>query len=152
MARSFAAARAGHVAVLIGSTGKMGVGTNVQSRAIALHHVDCPWWPADVEQRDGRIMRQGNQNAEIGIYRYVVEGDGFMWESVSRKARFIAQIMRGKLDVREIEDIGDTALSAAETKALASGNPLLLEQSIAANDVANSSGSNVRGTETRRTF
>lgn len=137
-ARLFAAARTGQVAVLIGSTGKMGVGTNVQARAIALHHVDCPWRPADVEQRDGRIRRQGNQNPEIGIYRYVVEGsfDGYMWETVARKAKFIAQIMRGRLDVREIEDIGDSALSAAETKALASGNPLLLEQSNAAAEVA----------------
>ncbi|KRE28263.1 helicase [Agromyces sp. Soil535] len=137
-ARMFAAARSGHIAVLIGSTSRMGMGTNVQARAVALHHVDCPWRPADVEQRDGRIVRQLNQNDEVGVYRYVVEGsfDGYMWETVSRKAKFIAQIMRGRLDVREIEDIGDTALSTAETKALASGNPLLLEQSTVANEVA----------------
>ena len=131
--RLFAAARAGHVAVLIGSTSKMGVGTNVQARCVALHHVDCPWRPADVEQREGRIMRQGNQNAEISIFRYVVEGsfDGFMWQTVERKARFIAQVTRGKLDVREIEDIGDNALSFAEVKALASGDPLILEKATA---------------------
>jgi N12 class adenine-specific DNA methylase len=137
-ARLFAAARAGHVAVLVGSTAKMGVGTNVQARAVALHHMDCPWRPADIEQRDGRIVRQGNQNPEVGLYRYVVERsfDSYMWQTVERKAKFISQIMRGRLDVREIEDIGDVALGAAETKALSSGNPLLMEQSVANNDVA----------------
>ncbi|MFC5931693.1 helicase [Cryobacterium melibiosiphilum] len=137
-ARLFAAARAGHVAVLVGSTAKMGVGTNVQARAIALHHMDCPWRPADIEQRDGRIVRQGNQNAEVGLYRYVVERsfDSYMWQTVERKAKFISQIMRGRLDMREIEDIGDVALGAAETKALSSGNPLLMEQSVANNDVS----------------
>lgn len=137
-ARLFAAARAGHVSVLVGSTEKMGVGTNVQARAIALHHVDCPWRPADIQQRDGRILRQGNQNAEIGLYRYVVERsfDTYMWSAVERKSKFIAQIMRGKLDVREIDDIGDAALSAAETKAISSGNPLVLEQSVAANELS----------------
>ncbi|MBG6214498.1 hypothetical protein RCH23_002269 [Cryobacterium sp. CAN_C3] len=137
-ARLFAAARAGHVAVLVGSTAKMGVGTNVQARAVALHHMDCPWRPADIEQRDGRIVQQGNQNPEVGLYRYVVERsfDSYMWQTVERKAKFISQIMRGRLDVREIEDIGDVALGAAETKALSSGNPLLMEQSVANNDVA----------------
>jgi len=126
----FTAARAGHIAVLIGSTEKMGMGTNVQARAIALHHVDCPWRPADVEQREGRVLRQGNQNAEVEIHRYVVERsfDAFMWQTVERKARFIAQVMRGSLDAREIEDVGDAAISAAETKAIATGNPLLLDQ------------------------
>lgn len=129
-ARLFAAARAGHVAVLIGSTAKMGVGTNAQDRVTAMHHVDCPWRPADLAQRDGRGQRQGNQNPEIGIYRYVTEGsfDGYSWQTVERKAKFIAQIMRGRLDVREMEDIGDTALSLAEVKALAAGDPLILEQ------------------------
>lgn len=129
-ARLFAAARAGQVSVLIGSTQKMGVGTNIQARAIALHHIDCPWRPADIEQREGRILRQGNQNPEVGIYRYVVEGsfDAYSWQTVERKARFITQIMRGRLDVREIEDIGDNALSFAEVKALASGDPLILEK------------------------
>ncbi len=127
--RLFAAARSGHVAVLIGSTEKMGVGTNIQARAIALHHLDCPWRPADIEQREGRILRQGNQNPEIGLYRYVVEGsfDAYSWQTVERKAKFISQIIRGRLDVRAIEDIGDNALSFAEVKALASGDPLILD-------------------------
>ena len=126
----FAACRAGTVAVLIGSTEKMGVGTNVQFRAIALHHLDCPWRPADVAQREGRILRQGNHNAEVQILRYVTERsfDGYMWQTVERKARFIAQVMRGRLDVREIEDIGDAALSYSEVKALATGNPLLMDK------------------------
>ena len=99
--RLFAACRDGRVAVLIGITEKMGVGTNVQDRAVALHHLDCPWRPADLEQRDGRIMRQGNQNPEVAILRYVTEGsfDGYIWQTVTRKAAFIAQIMRGRLDV-----------------------------------------------------
>jgi hypothetical protein len=108
----------------------MGVGTNVQFRAIALHHLDCPWRPADVAQREGRILRQGNHNAEVQILRYVTERsfDGYMWQTVERKARFIAQVMRGRLDVREIEDIGDAALSYTEVKAVATGNPLLMEK------------------------
>ena len=136
-ARLFASARSGHVSALIGSTAKMGVGTNVQSRLLAMHHVDVPWRPSDVEQRDGRGIRQGNQNAEVNVYRYVVEGsfDAFSWQTVARKATFINQIMRGRLDSREIEDIGDTALSAAEAKALASGNPLILEKANADNDL-----------------
>jgi hypothetical protein len=130
-ARLFEACRSGQVAVLIGSTEKMGVGTNIQARAIAMHHIDCPWRPADIKQRDGRILRQGNQHsAGVRIYRYVVEGsfDAYSWQTVERKARFIDQIMRGRLDVREIEDIGDNALSFAEVKALAAGDPLILEQ------------------------
>ncbi|MGI5213870.1 hypothetical protein [Plantactinospora sp. CA-290183] len=126
----FAAARDGRISVLVGSTEKMGVGTNVQARAVALHHLDCPWRPADLQQREGRILRQGNQSPEIEIIRYVTEGsfDGFMWQTVARKAEFIAQLMRGRLDVREIEDVGDAALSYNEVKALATGNPLLLDQ------------------------
>lgn len=130
-AELFAAARNGQVSVLIGSTEKMGVGTNVQRRAVALHHLDAPWRPADVEQRDGRIMRQGNTNATVAIYRYVTEGsfDAYMWQTLERKKKFIDQIMRNKLgDVRELEDIGDTALSYAEVKALATGNPLLMDK------------------------
>ncbi|RBM18128.1 helicase [Prauserella sp. PE36] len=125
----FAACRTGEVAVLIGSTERMGVGTNVQRRAIALHHMDCPWRPADLAQRDGRIIRQGNANSEVQILRYVTEGsfDGYSWQTVARKAEFIGQVMRGRLDVREIEDIGDSALSYNEVKALATGNPLLLD-------------------------
>ncbi|MGP5390317.1 SNF2-related protein [Glutamicibacter arilaitensis] len=130
-ARLFAAARAGHIAVLIGSTGKMGVGTNVQSRAVALYHMDCPWRPADIAQREGRILRQGNQNEQVGIVRLVTERsfDSYMWQGVERKAKFIGQIMRGSLDSREIEEIDSAALSAAEAKAISSGNPLLLEHS-----------------------
>jgi len=126
----FAACRAGNVAVLVGTTAKMGVGTNVQARAVALHHLDAPWRPADVAQREGRILRQGNLNAEVQIIRYVTERsfDGYMWQTLERKAKFIAQIMRGRLDVREIEDIGDAALSYNEVKALATGNPLLIDK------------------------
>ena len=128
--RLFAAARAGHISVLIGSTEKMGVGTNIQARAVALHLLDCPWRPSDQEQREGRILRQGNQNPEVQICRYVVEGsfDAYSWQTVERKARFINQVMRGRLDAREIEDIGDNALSFAEVKALASGDPLILDK------------------------
>jgi N12 class adenine-specific DNA methylase len=128
--RLFAAARAGHISVLIGSTEKMGVGTNIQARAVALHLLDCPWRPSDQEQREGRILRQGNQNQEVQICRYVVEGsfDAYSWQTVERKARFINQVMRGRLDAREIEDIGDNTLSFAEVKALASGDPLILDK------------------------
>jgi N12 class adenine-specific DNA methylase len=129
-ARLFQACRAGQVAVLIGSTEKMGVGTNIQARAVALHHVDCAWRPADIEQREGRIIRQGNQNPEVRVIRYVVAGsfDAYMWQTVERKAKFIAQVMGGKLDVRQVEDIGDSTLSYAEVKALASGDPLILKR------------------------
>jgi N12 class adenine-specific DNA methylase len=126
----FAAARNGRVSVLLGSTEKMGLGTNVQARAIALHHLDCPWRPADIAQREGRILRQGNLNPEVEILRYVSEGsfDAYLWQTVERKARFIGQVMRGRLDVREIEDIGETALSYSEVKALATGDPRILEK------------------------
>jgi N12 class adenine-specific DNA methylase len=134
--RLFAAARSGQVAVIVGSTAKMGVGTNIQSRAVALHHVDCPWRPADLEQRDGRLLRQGNQNPEVQVVRYATEGsfDAYSWQTVERKAKFIAQVMRGRLDVREMEDVGDNALSFAEVKALASGDPLILEKAQTDND------------------
>ncbi|MGO4130158.1 helicase-related protein [Janibacter sp. RAF20_2_2] len=91
----FEQCRTGQVDVIIGSTSKMGVGTNIQTRAVALHHLDCPWRPADIEQREGRILRQGNLNPEVGIYRYVVEGsfDAYSWQTVERKAKFIDQIM-----------------------------------------------------------
>jgi len=135
--RLFAACRAGHVSVLLGSTEKMGVGTNIQTRAIALHHLDCPWRPADIEQREGRILRQGNQNNQVGIYRYVVERsfDAYSWQTVERKAKFISQVTCGRLDVRSIDDIGENTLSYTEVKALASGDPLLLEQATAANEL-----------------
>ncbi|HEY3514575.1 MAG TPA: helicase-related protein [Kribbella sp.] len=132
-ARLFEAARTGRVQVLIGSTSKMGVGTNVQDRVVALHHLDCPWRPADIIQRDGRGVRRGNQNPEIEILRYVTEStfDAYSWQTIERKANFIAQFMTGRLDTREIEDIGELTLSATEVKALSSGNPLLMEKAAA---------------------
>lgn len=137
-ARLFAQARAGHIAVLIGSTSKMGVGTNVQARSVALWHMDCPWRPADLAQRDGRVVRQGNQNEEVAIVRLVTERsfDAYMWQTVERKAMFIAQVMRGSVDSREIDEIDPGALSAAEAKAISSGNPLLLEHSTLTSEVA----------------
>ena len=120
--------RSGQVRVLLGSTTKMGTGTNVQKRLVALHHLDAPWKPAEVEQRDGRILRQGNENPEVAIYRYVTEGsfDSYMWQALETKARFISQIMTGKSGVRQAEDIGGQELSYAEVKAIASGNPAVL--------------------------
>ena len=120
--------RNGSVRVLIGSTQKMGVGTNVQKRLIAMHHLDAPWKPAEVEQRDGRILRQGNDNKEISIYRYVTEGsfDAYMWQALETKARFIAQVITGENAARRVEDIGGQELSYAEVKAIASGNPAVL--------------------------
>jgi hypothetical protein len=120
--------RAGSVRVLIGSTQKMGTGTNVQKRLVALHHLDAPWKPAEVEQREGRILRQGNDNEEVTIYRYVTEGsfDAYMWQALETKARFIAQVMTGESAVRRAEDIGSQELSYAEVKAIASGNPAVL--------------------------
>jgi hypothetical protein len=102
----------------------------VQDRTIALHHLDAPWRPADVAQREGRIVRQGNLNPEIHIYRYVTQRsfDGYMWQSLQRKAAFIGQVMHNRLDAREINDVGDTALSFSEVKALATGNPLLMDK------------------------
>ena len=137
-AKLFAACRDGRVAVLVGSTDKMGIGTNVQARAIALHHLDCPWRPADIEQREGRIVRQGNQNAEVSIVRYATEGsfDIYMWQTVERKAAFINQVATGRAVDRDVDDIGDQALSYAEVKALATGNPLILEKASVDADVA----------------
>ena len=124
----FEKVRQGTVRVLLGSTAKMGTGTNVQRRLVALHHLDAPWKPAEVEQREGRILRQGNTNAEVGIYRYVTEGsfDAYMWQALETKARFIAQVMSGDCAVRKAEDIGGQELSYAEVKAIASGNPAVL--------------------------
>ncbi len=124
----FEKVRAGTVRVLIGSTQKMGTGTNVQKRLVALHHLDAPWKPAEVEQREGRILRQGNQNEEVAIYRYVTEGsfDAYMWQALETKARFINQVMSGDCAVRKAEDIGGQELSYAEVKAIASGNPAVL--------------------------
>lgn len=129
-AELFKDVRDGRIRVLIGSTGKMGVGTNVQTRLVALHHLDAPWRPADVEQREGRIIRQGNLNEEVRIYRYVTEGsfDAYIWQTLETKARFIAQVMQGDTGMRSAEDVELAALSYAEVKALASGNPLVLEK------------------------
>ena len=122
--------RAGKVRILFGSTQKMGTGTNVQERLIALHHLDAPWRPADVEQRDGRILRQGNTHAEVQIFRYVTEQsfDAYMWQTLETKAKFIAQVMTGESDLRRIEDVDGTALTYAEVKAIASGNPMVIEK------------------------
>lgn len=129
-AQLFAGARNGDVSVLIGSTQKMGTGTNMQRRAIALHHLDCPWRPADVEQREGRIIRQGNENAEVSVHRWATQKsfDAYMWQTVERKSKFINQIMRGSLDMRTIEDIGQNSLDYAEITAIAADNPLLIEK------------------------
>ena len=122
--------RKGQVRVLMGSTQKMGAGTNCQDRLIALHDLDCPWRPSDLIQRSGRIIRQGNMNPEVDIYRYVTEGtfDAYLYQLVENKQRFIAQIMTSKTPVRFAEDIDETALSYAEIKALAAGNPLIIEK------------------------
>jgi hypothetical protein len=122
--------RAGRIRILFGSTELMGFGTNVQDLLIAEHHLDAPWRPRDVEQRDGRIERQGNRNDEIWIYRYVTEGsfDAYSWQTLETKAGFIAQVMEGRSDVRSIEDVTSQALSYAEIKAIASGNPLVIEK------------------------
>ena len=122
--------RRGQVRVLIGSTQKMGAGTNCQDRLIALHDLDCPWRPSDLIQRSGRIIRQGNKNPEVDIYRYVTEGtfDAYLYQLVENKQRFISQIMTSKTPVRFAEDIDETALSYAEIKALAAGNPDIIEK------------------------
>ena len=122
--------RAGKVRVLFGSTQKMGSGTNVQERLIALHHLDAPWRPADVEQREGRILRQGNKNSTVQVYRYVTEGsfDAYMWQTLETKAKFIAQVMSGDMTIRRLEDLDSAALTYAEVKAIASGNPLVIEK------------------------
>lgn len=126
----FRSVRAGKTRILFGSTQKMGSGTNVQERLIALHHLDAPWRPADVEQREGRILRQGNKNSVVQIYRYVTEGsfDAYMWQTLETKAKFISQVMSGDMTIRRIEDLDSTALTYAEVKAIASGNPLVIEK------------------------
>ena len=126
----FGKVRSGQIRVLIGSTAKMGAGTNVQQRLIALHHLDCPWRPADLQQREGRIIRQGNENPEVEIYTYVTENtfDSYLYQLVEGKQKFIGQIMTSKSPVRSAEDIDETALSYAEIKALCTGNPLIKER------------------------
>lgn len=128
-AELFAKVRKGQVRVLLGSTAKMGAGTNVQTRLTALHHLDCPWRPADIEQREGRILRQGNMNQTVKIYKYVTENtfDAYNWSILENKQKFIGQLMSGKNPSRSCEDVDETALSYAEVKALASGDPRIIE-------------------------
>ena len=126
----FAKVRSGQVRVLMGSTFKMGAGMNVQDRLVALHDLDCPWRPGDLEQRSGRIIRQGNRNKEVHIYRYVTEStfDAYLWQTVENKQKFISQIMTSKSPVRSCEDIDETALSYAEIKALCAGDERIKEK------------------------
>ena len=126
----FTNVRSGSVRILLGSTAKMGAGTNVQKRLIAEHHLDIPWRPSDIEQREGRILRQGNENKRVDIFRYVTENtfDSYMWQTIENKQKFISQIMTSKSPVRSCEDVDETALSYAEIKALATGNPHIKEK------------------------
>ena len=126
----FSKVRAGQVRVLIGSTFKMGAGTNVQRKLVALHHLDIPWRPSDIEQREGRIIRQGNENDHVVVYRYVTKGtfDAYMWQTIENKQKYIGQIMTSKTPVRSCEDIDEQALSYAEVKALAVDNPYIMEK------------------------
>ena len=126
----FAKVRTGQVRVLLGSTAKMGAGTNVQDRLVALHDLDCPWRPGDLAQRKGRIQRQGNQNSLVHVYRYVTEGtfDAYLWQTVENKQKFISQIMTSKSPVRSCDDVDETALSFAEIKALCAGDPRIKER------------------------
>ena len=126
----FTNVRSGNVRILLGSTAKMGAGTNVQKRLIAEHHLDIPWRPSDIEQREGRILRQGNENKRVDIFRYVTENtfDSYMWQTIESKQKFISQIMTSKSPVRSCEDVDETALSYAEIKALATGNPYIREK------------------------
>jgi hypothetical protein len=126
----FESVNAGRIRILMGSTEKMGAGTNVQKKLVALHHLDAPWRPRDIEQREGRILRQGNENPSIHIHRYVTEGsfDAYMWQCLETKARFINQVMNGSVTVRQAEDLEGGALTYAEIKAIASGNPAVMEK------------------------
>ncbi len=126
----FGKVRSGQVRFLLGSTQKMGAGTNVQDRLIALHHLDVPWRPSDIEQQEGRILRQGNRNDTVSIFRYVTEGtfDSYSWQVIENKQKFISQIMTSKSPVRSCEDVDEAALTYAEVKALATGNPYIKEK------------------------
>jgi len=126
----FDSVNAGRIRILLGSTEKMGAGTNVQKRLVALHHLDAPWRPRDIEQREGRILRQGNDNPTVHIHRYVTEGsfDAYMWQTLETKARFINQVMNGSVTVRQAEDLEGGAVTYAEIKAIASGNPAVMEK------------------------
>nr|WP_243271659.1 SNF2-related protein [Enterocloster clostridioformis] len=126
----FADMRSGRKRILLGSTSMMGTGTNIQKRLVAAHHIDCPWKPSDIEQREGRIIRQGNDNEEVNIYRYITKKtfDSYLWGIVENKQRFISQIMTDKTVERECQDVDETILSFAEIKAIASGNPMIMEK------------------------
>ena len=130
--------RSGNKRIILGSTQKMGTGTNIQDLLIALHHLDCPWRPSDLEQREGRILRQGNKNEAVNIYKYVTKStfDSYLWQIVENKQRFISQIMTSKSIARNAEDIDETVLSFAEVKALATGNPLIKEKMTVDNEVS----------------
>ena len=134
----FSKVRKGKVRILLGSTQKMGAGTNVQKKLIALHDLDVPWRPADLEQRSGRIIRQGNENKEVYIFRYVTENtfDSYLWQTIENKQKFISQIMTSKTPVRVAEDMDESTLSYSEIKALATGNPLIKEKMTLDNEVA----------------
>nr|WP_244444665.1 SNF2-related protein [Paenibacillus camerounensis] len=133
----FEQVRRGEVRILLGSTQKMGTGTNIQTKLIAAHHIDCPWRPSDIIQRDGRILRQGNQNESVRIFRYVTKGtfDSYLWQIQEQKLRYISQVMTGKSISRSCQDADETVLSAAEVKAVAVGNPMLAEKMEVDNEV-----------------
>ena len=133
----FAKVRDGHVRVLFGSTERLGTGTNVQDRLLAVHHLDVPWRPSDLEQRDGRIVRQGNQNEHVHIYNYVTKGsfDSYRWQVLEQKLKYITQVMSNKNDARSIEDVDEAVIEASEVKAVATGNPLLRERADLENEV-----------------
>lgn len=134
----FSEVRQGSKRIILGSTSKMGVGTNIQTRLVALHHLDCPYRPSDIEQREGRILRQGNICSEVNIYRYVTKDtfDSYLWQIVEQKQKFISQVMTSKVTQRNCEDIDEATLSFAEVKALATGNPLIKEKMDIDNEVA----------------
>src|SRR5262245_52041270 len=129
-AQAFAKANAGQIRVMLASTEKLAYGANLQERLYAIHHGDGPWRPADLEQREGRSLRPGNKFPEVCIFNYVTEGsfDGFIWQTLENKARFISQIMSGEVTARATEDVDDMVMTAAQVKAIASGNPRILER------------------------
>lgn len=130
--------RKGEVRILLGSTSKVGTGTNVQNKLLAVHHIDVPWRPSDIEQRDGRVVRQGNENEEVQVFRYVTKGtfDSYLWQIQEQKLKFISQVMTGKSISRSCDDLDETVLDAAEVKAIASGNPKMAEKMTVDNEVA----------------
>ena len=134
----FAQVRKGDIRVLLGSTFKLGLGVNIQDKLIALHHIDVPWRPADMTQREGRILRQGNTNSKVQIFRYITEGsfDAYSWQLLETKQRFITGLLSGSLTERSGKDIEDTVLDYAEVKALAVGNPLVKERVKTANELS----------------